>query len=374
MLQKQPACPQERKRWYRAGVRVSLLARVAPAVLALPLVACATLADAAKGDEDLPNAGAGPFRALRKGELGLSLVAPNAVDDGITLARDATMLDVDGDPATFDVLGYFGASENGAAADEPPIAIRRGVASDGRSFERQTEVVLEAGDAWEKGTIGAPSAILVNGEVWIYYAAGDGIGLAKSSGTTFKKHGGPVLTASHSGWDRGSVPRSPGVIALAQGGFAMFYEVTLVSGKSAIGEARSVDGVAWTRAGDGPVLAPAAPNDEAYDDGGVGAPCPVFGESASGRPLLWLYYAAESGDGKRTIGLAGRFEDGPFDRGASPVFGAGTSRAPTEPAVTVFEGFSILFATQHRSSSSEEPAVAAAVAPAQAELPPAAQN
>jgi hypothetical protein len=362
--------------WYPAGVRASLLARVAPAVLALPLAACATLADAATGDENLPNAEAGPFRALRKGELGLSLVAPNAVDDGITLARDVAILDVDGDPATFDVLGYFGASANGAEADEPPVAIRRSTASDGRSFKRQTDVVLQASDAWEKGTVGAPSAVSVNGsEVWLYYAAGGGIGLAKSSGgTMFTKHGGPVLAAAESGWDRGAVPRSPGVMALADGGFAMFYEVTLPGEKTAIGEARSTDGVAWTRAGDGPVLAPGAPGDEAYDDAGVGAPCPVAGETASGRPLLWLYYAAKSGDGKRTIGLAGRFEDGPFDRGASPVFGAGTSRAPTEPSVTVFDGFTILFATQHRSSSSEDPAVAAGIAPAQAELPPAAED
>jgi len=346
------------------------------ALFALPLASCATLADAAKGDEDLPNAGAGPFRELRKGELGLSLVAPAAVDDDKTLARHAAVLDVDGDRTTFEVVGYFGASVNGATAAEPSIAIRRGTAADGRSFRRQTEVVLEATEDWEKGTIGSPAAISVGGAVWLFYAGATGIGLAKSSdGVAFAKEAAPVLAAADSGWDQGAVPQSPGVVALPDGGFAMFYEVTLGSGVRAIGEARSEDGETWTRVGDGPALAPGAAGEEAYDDAGAGAPFPVVGESASGRSFLRLYYAAESGAGKRTIGLAGRFDDGePFERGVSPVFGAGSSRGPTEPCVIVFDGVTFLFATQNRALKSEEPAIAAGVAPAQAVLPPAAQD
>lgn len=346
------------------------------ATVTLPLASCATLADAAKGDENLPNAEAGPFRELRRGELGLSLVAPNAVDDDKTLARDAAILDADGDPATFEVIGYFAASANGAGADDPPIAIRRGTAKDGRSFVRQTEVVLEATEAWEKGTIGAPSALLVNGAVWLFYAAGEGIGLAKSAdGVTFTKEKNVVLGPAAGGWDGGAVPRSPGVIALPEGGFAMFYEATSSGGQRAIGEARSDDGVVWSRVEGGPVLAPGEAGEEAYDDAGVGAPFALVGESASGRSLVRLYYAAESGAGKRTIGLAGRYaESGPFERGISPVFGAGSSRGPGEPCVLVLEGVTLLFATQLRNRTSDEPAIAAGLAPAQAELPEAVKE
>jgi hypothetical protein len=343
-------------------------------VLAPPLAACATLADAATGDRDLPNAGAGPFRELRAGELGLSLVAPNAVDDQKMLARDASVLDLDGDPATFELAGYFAASANGAEVGDPAIAIRRSVAADGRSFERQTDVVLEASEPWEMGVIGAPSGLVVGGEVWLYYEAGDGIGLAKSpDGVTFVK-AGPVLATAASGWDAGAAPRGPSVVALPDGGFAMFYEATPAAGGRAIGEARSADGLAWTRVEGGPALAPGPAGEEAYDDAGVGAPCAVAGETALGRPMLRLYYAAESSAGKRAIGLAGRFEDGPFERGISPVFGAGSSRAPGAPAAISLEGLTFLFATQHRSSSDEAPAIAAGVAPAQAELPPPVQG
>lgn len=343
-------------------------------VLALPLAACATLADAATGDRDLPNAGAGPFRELRPGELGLSLVAPNAVDDKKTLARDASVIDLDGDPATFEVAGYFAASDNGAAIEDPAVAIRRSVAEDGRSFDRQTAVVLEASEPWESGTIGAPGALVVGGEVWLYYEAAGGIGLARSAdGVAFVKAAGPVLAAATSGWDAGAAPRSPSVIALPAGGFAMFYEAE-AAGVRAIGEARSDDGLAWTRVGDGPALAPGPAGEEAYDDAGVGAPCAVAGETALGRPVLRLYYAAESAAGKRTIGLAGRFEDGPFERGISPVLGAGSSRAPGEPSALALGEMTLLFATQHRSGSDEGPAIAAAVAPAQSELPPPAED
>lgn len=344
------------------------------AVLALPLAACATLADAATGDRDLPNAGAGPFRELRKGELGLSLVAPHVVDDKKTLARDASVIDADGDPATLEVAGYFAASANGAAIDAAPIAIRRSTAADGRSFERQTTVVLEPSEPWEAGTVGAPSALVVRGEVWLYYAGGEGIGLARSAdGVTFTKAPGPVLAAATSGWDAGAAPRSPSVIALPEGGFAMFYEAT-AGGVRAIGEARSEDGAAWTRVGDGPALAPGPAGEEAYDDAGAGAPCALAGETALGRPLLRLYYAAESADGKRTIGLAGRFEDGAFERGASPVMGAGSSRAPGEPWAITLGDVTLLFVTQHRANNDDGPAVAGGVAPAQAELPPATQD
>jgi hypothetical protein len=339
-------------------------------VLALPLASCATLADAAKGDQNLPNAGQGPFRALKKGELGLTLVAPNVVDDNVSLARDASVIDADDDPSTFEVVGYFAASGGGSGPEDPPVAIRRGTAADGRSFPLDKPIVLEVTETWEKGSIGAPSALRVGKGVWLYYGTNGGIGLAKSDdGTAFTKAPGPVLETAASGWDQGALPRSPSVIQLADGSFSMFYEVLLPDGRRVIGEASSPDGASWTRVGNGPALEPAAPSDEAYDDAGTFAPCAVPGTSEEGRPLLRLYYGAESGAGARTIGLASRFPGEAFQRGASPVFGAGTSRAPTEPAVVFFDGVAFLFATQNKSGTAKTPAVAAGVAPAQATLP-----
>lgn len=351
----------------------------------VPLAACATLADAASGDRDLPNAGAGPFRELKKGELGGLLIAPNVVSDGKTLARHPAVIDADGDPSTFAVIGYFAANVNGEVPEDAPSRIVRGVAFDGRSFEREIEVVLEATEDWEYGEISSPSVLEVGGEVWLYYAGGVGIGLARSvdsqvftkvDGPPFFEEGGagPVLGMAKTGWDAYATPQSPSVIALGDEGFAMFYEVRVQSGAFQIGEARSKDGITWERVGDGPVLVTGEPGAEAYDDARVGGPCAIAGETDLGRPLLRLYYSAENSAGNRTIGMAARFDDGPFERAASPVLGAGSSRGPSEPSVIAFEGFTLLFATQDKSGTQEDPVVAAGVAPAQAVLPPATES
>ncbi|MBK8258605.1 MAG: hypothetical protein IPK82_38840 [Polyangiaceae bacterium] len=344
-----------------------------------PALGCATLADAATGDKDLPNAGAGPFRELKKGELGLSLVTPNAADDTKTLSRDASVIDLDGDLTTFAVAGYFAASPNGAEVGEPTVEIRRTVAEDGRSFDRDRDVVLTAGEAWEQGLLGGPSALWVGGEVWLYYAAGGGIGLAKSAdGAAFTKVAGPVLGASESGWDTGSIPRSPSVVMLPKGGFLMFYETLNGEGRSVIGEATSSDGLVWERVGDGPAIAPSEAGEEVFDDLGVGGPAVTLGETALGRRVVRVYYGARTqgseGEEKRTIGLAARFDGEPFSKATSAVFGATSSRGPSEPAVISFGEFTLIFATQNRSNTDESPAVAAGVAPAQAELPEPTQS
>ncbi len=219
--------------------------------------------------------------------------------------------------------------------------------------------------------MGGPSAVRTAEGVVLYYAAAGGIGVAKSTdGIAFTKLNEPVLKAETSGWDAGRTPRSPGVVRVAESDWLMFYEVTLASGMAAIGEARSKDGLVWSRFGEAPALSPGPPGEEAYDDAGVGAPCAVMAESNLGRPILRLYYSAESGAGKRTVGLAARYEGEAFQRAVSPVFGANTSRGPHEPSVLLRPGFSFLFATQDKSGSQEELVVAAGVAPPAVELPP----
>ncbi len=364
----------------RTGHPGFLLAALPVAALAL---GCATLADTETGGENLPNAAAGPFRALRQDELGNLRSAPNVIEDDDTFPRDPALLDVDGDPTTPEVFGYFAVNPEVPGVDPnpaaPPGAIVRHGAPDGRSFDRAPVLVLAPEAPWEGGTVGAPSVLRVGDEVFLYYAAAGGIGLARSpDGAAFTRVDGPVLAPDAAGWEAGAVPRSPGVVRLEDGSFRMFYEVPGPGDAARIGEARSDDGASWTRVGQGPALVP-TPSREGdeppYDGAWVGAPAPVLVRSAEGRPLLRVYYGARDTLGRAVVGLAARFDPGssePLQRAVSPVFGSGGSLGPGEPGVVVTPAYTLLFATQlaGRTKSDAYPAVAAGVAPADASLPP----
>ena len=350
------------------------------AAATIGLAACATIPEAGGGGENLPSAVAGPFRALVAGEIGNLRAAPNALDNDV-FARDPAVIDVDGDPSTLAVAGYFGAAvaqggKKPVAADPTRVILRFG-ALDGRSFDRAAEVVLEPTEAWEGGVIGQPAALLRDGETWLYYAAAGGIGLAKSSdGHAFTRVAGPILAPAASGWEALGIPSSPGVVRLEDGSFRLFYAVTIAEDTQAIGEASSPDGVTWTRLAEGPALAPAAPlpgAEQPYDDASVGSPFPVLAASGDGRPLLRVYYGARDRLGNAVIGLAARYLDAPsspLERAAAPVFGTSKPLSPREPCVLVYPGFTWLFATEKSASNADHPAVAAAVAPALADLPP----
>src|SRR5690349_7432781 len=220
------------------------MARITMLLLALSHVACATLPEPGGGGENLPNAAAGPFRAITQPELGNTRAAPNVLEDDTMFTRDPAVLDVDGDPATFEVAGYFGAAvKQGAEAPkegDPTRAILRYGALDARSFDRSAEVVLSPAEAWEGGVMGAPSVLSVGGEVFLYYAAAGGIGLARSQdGHAFSRAPGPVLGPAMGGWEGSAVPASPGVVHLPDGTFRMFYEVAVGNGATSIGEAFS---------------------------------------------------------------------------------------------------------------------------------------
>ncbi|XXY49788.1 hypothetical protein WME91_01365 [Sorangium sp. So ce269] len=352
---------------------------------ALSLAACATLPS--EGDEgSVPNAHAGPFREIDQEELGSSRVAPHAMDDDERFARDASVIDLDGNPSTLAAAGFFAATlrAEGDAPDPlaPPNAIVRHDAADGRSFARSSATVLAPELPWEGGVVGAPSAVLVRGEIWLYYAAEGGIGLARSAdGAAFEREPAPVLAPDEGGWERGAVPGSPGVVRLPDGSFRMFYAVAGDRDASSVGEARSDDGLVWERVGGGPALAPAplpgagalAGEGEPFDSVAVLDPAPVLAVSATGRASLRVYYAARDSAGRSAIGLAARWgHDGPLQRAVAPVFGASSALAPRAPWVAVYPGFSLLFVTQAAGTREGQryPAVAAGVAPADAALPP----
>ncbi len=332
--------------------RLLLLALVATQV------ACATIPESPGGNDNLPNAVAGPFRAITSTELGNLRSAPNALEDDDHAARDGSIVDLDGDPATTEVYGYFAGGPAPAVPTAAPTEILRYGALDGRSFDRAAQVVLRASEPWEGGTIGAPAAVRVDGGIWLYYAARGGVGLAKSDdGKSFTREGsGPVLADA----------TNPGVVRLTDGSFRMFFEVPTSAGP-AIDEATSADGAHWTRKS-GHVLVPAPGG---YDEKGAGSPAPILATSENGRATTRVYYTATDAKGAVTIGLAARFgDDGPLERAVSPVFGTANSLGPHQPSVVAFKDFTLLFATEDKSSTSKVPATACGVAPGDTTLPP----
>jgi hypothetical protein len=336
------------------------------------LMGCSTLADSGGGDDNLPNAQNGPFREIEQAELGNGRVAPYALRDNDDFPRDVGIVARDQDAGSFAIWAYAARTAPLPDTDPDPgapaTAIVRHEALDGRSLDRAPVTVLEATQPWEGGTVGAPSPLRVDGEIWLFYAGADGIGLATSSdGASFTRVGdAPILTAVAGGWETGP-PASPGAIRLEDGSFQLFYEAPSVAG-AAIGLATSPDGVSWVRSGDAPVIAAG----DGVDAAGARAPWSIFADTAEGRRLQLVYYGALADDGRATIGMAAREgTTGPFQRAAGPVFGTSGSLGPGEPCVMRYDAFTLLFVTQKAGTSSAQqyPAVAVGVAPATAGLP-----
>jgi hypothetical protein len=332
--------------------------------LLLSLIApcCATLASEA-GDSDAvrPNAGAGPFRVVTDDELGTA-TAPYVLRLKAPAYREPSAL-AQGAGTPGEVALYAVAEISGVHG------IYRFVAPDGRSFgpaEPSTAVIAPT-EPWEGALLSDPEIVRIGGEIWIYYAAEGGIGLARSSdGVTFEKLAAPVLAPASGGWDDGATPSSPGHLELRPGEHRLFY-----AAMGAIGEARSPDGLAWERLSE-PVLepAPAAPDDPPFDEAAVGDPEPVLAESAEGRRIVRVYYSGSSADGGGAIGLAARFGDsGPLERAALPALS--TPRRPRDPALLPLGEVSLLYFTQQAGSGAAQdyPALALAVAPATFVLP-----
>jgi hypothetical protein len=311
--------------------------------LAAPLGgACATIGSPAGGDVGLPTANVGPFRALTTQE---EPDAPSFVLDSISYQfREPSALAVDpADHSSMDVYLYAVAtvSSGGMSSD----VILRTRAADGRSFygtsldpdsSHVPPVVLSATLPWEGPAVSGPSALRVGSEIYLYYAAAGGIGLARSSdGLHFDKTGAPVLASdSAAAWETTS-PSAPSVAVLPDGTFDMMYSAGV-----SIGEATSLDGITFTRIdadpstpGLDPVLsplggAPAAPDAASgpFDTGQVADPCVLPYVSPAGRLVVRVLYTGYDGppsDASRSsaIGLAGRFgTQGRLVRQPLPVF------------------------------------------------------
>jgi hypothetical protein len=343
------------------------------ALATLGLGACATLAEGGGGDDYLPNARAGPFRELKEGEMGDLRSEPYAIDDDERFLRDPSVIDLDGDPDTLAVIGYFAGREVVDDVDPDPTLEPDRIfvltALDGRTFGRSPEIALRPDLPWEGGRVGQPSALRLESseEIIMLYAAEGGIGLAMSpDGGAFDKAALPVLEPA-GGWEMSAPISSPGAVVRPDGVIDLFYEVATPTGSRAIGLARSADGRTFERVGGAPILVAAG------DELSVASPFAVVAESPEGRVIERLYYSAELADGIREIRLAARVGfEGPMTRALGPVWGIGSKLEPREPCIVPFSRFSLLYVTQKAGSTEalDYPAIAVGLAPATTFLPP----
>jgi hypothetical protein len=332
--------------------------------LSLSVMSCGTQAPTAGGDRDLPNAGLGPFRVLRKEES--RRVAPFVLDASPPWYAPSA-LDLDGDPATRPVALYVGGGKR----------IDRIVLPDSVSAPPERTAALSPDLPWEGASVGDPSALREGPEVWLYYAANGCVGRAVSTdnGVTFLKDGDPVLCGQGGPvWEKGALG-APSVIRGFDGRFHLFYGAA-----GAIGEAVSVDGQRFSRVGSGPVLeatpasgpVPAVDGgvDEVFDDQAVGDPCALTTTTALGRQVTYLYYTGTSRLSRHGIGAAARLGDeGAFNRNSTPALARYDAQAPS---VLRFTDFTLLYASSLSSEAATKvnQVILGAVAPATAVVDP----
>jgi hypothetical protein len=178
-------------------------------------------------------------------------------DEMLEVTRPFVLVDQNG---TY-VMWYAGHSDD-------RVVIRRATSVDGLVWHR-SGTVLEPTAAWEKSAVMCPSVLQGrDGRLHMWYSGGeryepDAIGYAVSDdGVQWERVGtGPVLSADPSSrWESDRVAGAhvvehEGWLYAAYIGFANGFE------ESAIGFARSPDGVTWQRHAGNPVLTHGRPGD-----------------------------------------------------------------------------------------------------------------
>jgi hypothetical protein len=358
------------------------------ACILLSLCACSTLATQGAIGQNLPSSGVGPFEALSQMQVVPADVAPYVcLEPGKNLS-EPSVLPATSDDSTAALLAYV------VSPGPQGQVIARTRSDDGISFygdtadlsnhaSHQPPVVLSASLPWEMGKtsdVTGPSALRVGSQIWLYYAASGGIGLARSSdGLTFTKTGAPVLAPDASAAWETTVPRAPSVAVFPDGSWHMVY-----AAGTSIGEATSPDGLHWTRVAENPILQPSAPVDPStlgpgekppFDEGAVEDPLLVPRVDPSGRlqvRVLYTGYEEPPSATSRTgeIGFAARYGDaGPLSRQVIPVYVAPGSTA-SGPAMLEWSGGTMLYVSQLDTTVTPSMlALAAAYDPANA--PPA---
>ena len=353
-------------------------------------ISCGTLGTPGGEPSGLPSSGVGPFRALQLGELTPKALVPYVFSNQTADYREPSVVATSTDPTSTEVWMYVVGHVGGVDV------LVRTHADDARSFYGDTAdnatgapptppVVLQASQSWEggaTGNLGGPSALMVGGQLWLYYAAAGGIGLAQSSdGLTFAKQSGPVLTPDASATWETTTPHAPSVAVFPDGSWHMMYGAGV-----SIGEAMSSDGLTWTRVDGNPVLSPKPVVDPStlpagvvppFDEGQVDDPMLAPQTTVDGRlqvRVLYTGYGLPGGDGgvrASSVGFAARFGDsGPLSSQPDPVFT--TTLHGIAPAFFEWSGGSLVYVSEDNASLSSSmpfPAIAAGYAPAKNMLP-----
>jgi hypothetical protein len=356
---------------------------IAPLVALSLSAACATLGTQTPEGQNLPTSDVGPFRKLATKEV--PGIAPYVLDGLSTNPYAEPAALALGSSSTSMAVALYVDAPVYPASGKSHGGIARTRADDGVSFygtalnlPAEPKLVLDESEPWEGGSIHSPSVLRVGAQIYLYYAAAGGIGVAVSSdGLTFQKTPTPVLTPDPAARWETTVPTEPSVAVFPDGSWHMFYAAGV-----SIGEATSTDGLTWARA-DGdpstpeldPIFWPSPPasaqaidaGDAPFDTGQVADPCLLPRLDPAGNVqvrVLYTGYAAPSGPGPRAsaIGFAARYGDsGPLERSGSPVYAVGKHEAG--PALFEWSQGSLLYVHQDSTVTPIYTEIAAAVFP-----------
>ncbi len=344
-------------------------------LLAFPVAFhCATLAETAGGDSNLPSSGAGPFRKLVGDEVSNG-EAPVVLDNQAADYREPAALALSDGVALYIVMV-------GAQGNDVIVRTR---ATDERTFFGATEdfghepqQVLASGQAWESANLAHPSALTVGTGVWLYYASNGSIGLAQSTdGLTFNKVGvAPALAADALG-----PIASASVAQLPDASFDMMFAQGIPSTRR-----RAQMGSCWQRVDADPstpvmdpVLGPAPPNTmlapgqvPPFDTLRVADPCFAPRVTAAGRlqaRVLYTGYAQGEGGVSSAIGFAARYGDsGVLVRADGAVYSV--SMHESSPALFPLPDMSFLYVEQDApTTEGQYRVIAGAVSPPSITLP-----
>ncbi|KAJ6819503.1 uncharacterized protein M6B38_402930 [Iris pallida] len=217
--------------------------------------------------------------------------------------------------------GSAAAPGEDASAARPPSLPGLALSQDGRHWariegEHHTGALFDAGGPgrWDSLSAAAPKVVYHSpGDLRMYYHSWDPAGRSSAIGIARSRDGikwaklGRVLAAGPAGcFDEAGV-RNGHVVRMRNGrGYLMAYEGVSAEGATSIGLAVSSDGLkGWTRCGDVAVLKPSPEEEDGWDSGGVDAPCLVQMDGDGDGGDEWrLYYRGTGGDGRTGIGMA----------------------------------------------------------------------
>ncbi len=314
------------------------------------LCGCGALGSVATPEGNLPSSGTAPFTPLEP-------MPGDRIDAPVVLSALGTDFD---DPAPLMQKGAVELWLTSVRAQAVTIVhTQMQKLADGFS---SPERALEADQDWEQGQVRSPT-VLAGSPWFLFYAAGDAIGLATSAdGKTWQKAEAPVLTANHAG--EGDSLHFPS--AVRDGDRVRLYysaagAVWAAEAAFTDLETRSVptfsrlDGNPSTAVRD-PMLAGAPYAIE------IGRPFARLEKTPTGRNRTDLYFGATltrataSSDATTNCGVAASFSGYNFAVSASPILAA--RPATDSPAVVLFSNQLLLL---YRQQASGHYAIAAAM-------------